>query len=295
MFVYLQVARAFKVQCEAAVLCDLLEHVIEKSQSRGDAAGTFARQIDLDRDVGLLGLAVSAGAARLSHDAGGDGRPGFARLAFQPDSQTLDAEIRGELQIRVPVADREAALLVDFIRGQKPLDHAQLRLAAGAVFALEVGTDADRLELDSLRTEQVQNEAVRKLEGFARKVRRSQSVLIGDHYKGEAGAPQFQQRRHDAGHETNFRQTVHLFIGHFLVQRAVAIQEKYASAAHGRPTQRNSASFSVRVPTETRRARGRAGCARKSRTISPPPMLLAMNLSASRQSIIKKLASLGQT
>src|ERR1700730_8756401 len=111
------------------------------------------------------------------------------------------------------------------------------------------------------------------LEGLAREAARSQAVLIGYHHEGKAGTLQFQQSGHHAGHEPNFFQTIDLLIRHLLIQGAVAIKKQDASAVHERATQAISASFSARVPTDTRSERGRAGLARKSRTISPPAML----------------------
>ena len=66
-------------ECEAAVLGDLLQHVIEEPQAGGDGARALARQIEIDVDVGFLRLAVHSRAARLADDAPGDGRPRFLR------------------------------------------------------------------------------------------------------------------------------------------------------------------------------------------------------------------------
>src|SRR5258705_9096135 len=158
-----------------------------------------------------------------------------------------------------------------------------------------MGADEHRFKLDALRMEQIQNEAMRGLEGLARKARRPQPVLIGDHDKGEARALQIQQRRHDARHQTDLCQAVYLLVGSFLVQRAVAVEEQDAPGAHARSTQRSSASFCARVPTETRSECGSAGWPRRSRTISPPAMQLFMKPSASRKSPNRKFASLGHT
>ena len=84
--------------------------------------------------------------------------------------QALDAEIRREFQVRVAIADHEAARLVDRrCACEEFLHHAELGLAAGAVLALEMRADEHRLELDALRGEQLQDEAMRVLEALARK------------------------------------------------------------------------------------------------------------------------------
>ena len=63
MLVDLQIAAAFEVERKAAVLCDLLEHVIEEAQTGGDRDRTCARQVDFDPDVGFPGLAMHAARA----------------------------------------------------------------------------------------------------------------------------------------------------------------------------------------------------------------------------------------
>src|ERR1700689_4298463 len=176
---------------------------------------------------------------------------------------------------------------------QKFLDHTKFRLATGAVLAFEMRAEKHRFEFDSLRAEQIQNKALRDVEGLARKARCPQPVLIGDYHKSEAGAFQFQQRRNDAGHQADLCQAVYLLVRDLFVQCAVAIEEQDASRAHATPTQRSNVSFCARVPTETRNECGSAGWARRSRTIKPPAMLLCMNRSASGQSMSRKLASLG--
>ena len=56
MFIDLQIPSAFEFQGEAAVFCDLFEHMIEETQSAADVARTLARQVNFDADVGFCGL-----------------------------------------------------------------------------------------------------------------------------------------------------------------------------------------------------------------------------------------------
>ena len=79
---------ALQLERETAVLGDLFEHVIEEADAGADRARTLARQIDLDRNVGLPGLALDARAPRLRGDAPRDRRPGLIRAAVL---QHLDA------------------------------------------------------------------------------------------------------------------------------------------------------------------------------------------------------------
>ena len=55
VLVDVEVALAVELQRETAVLGDLLQHVIEEPEARGDAARPLARQIDSHRDLGFPG------------------------------------------------------------------------------------------------------------------------------------------------------------------------------------------------------------------------------------------------
>ena len=106
-------------QRETAVLRDLLEHVIEKSQAGGDAARPLARQVDIDRDLGFPGPAPHLRAASGPENARGDGRPGLSLRSRRGGSRRpVNAQIRGELQIGVAVADHEAARRIDRMRSR---------------------------------------------------------------------------------------------------------------------------------------------------------------------------------
>ncbi len=247
MLVDVQIAAAFQIEREAAVPGDLLQHVIEEPQARGDAARALARQVQIDVDVGLLGLAMHLGAARLPEgDAGGDMRPGFVRVALQAHLEAPYPQVRGELHVGVAVADHVAAPLVDGLRGEEGLHHAEPGLAAAAVVALEMRADEHRLEPDSLRGEQLEDEPVDELEFLPRKGLGSEAVLIRHHDEGEARGLEREQGRHDSGMRRTFSRlsicssAVSLSIcssAVSLVQGAVAIQEQYSSSAHVRPTQ----------------------------------------------------------
>ncbi len=59
-----RVALAGELQREAAVLGDLLEHVIEEAEAGLDMDRQFAIQVHFDLDVGFLGLAEHGRDAR---------------------------------------------------------------------------------------------------------------------------------------------------------------------------------------------------------------------------------------
>src|ERR1700675_3058881 len=111
---------------------------------------------------------------------------------MQADAQAGNPQVRGELEVRVPITDHEAAWLVDFVRGQKILHQSYLRLAAGTSLVFEVRANENCLELDALRLELLHDEGVRLLERLARQAGRAQSVLIADHDEAEPGTLQIQ-------------------------------------------------------------------------------------------------------
>src|ERR1700733_600477 len=232
MLVDVQIAAASQIEREAAMLRDLFQHVIEKSQAGDDCAWAFARQIDFHMDVGFLGLAVHLRMPRLPEDAPGDGGPGFVHIAFQAYPKSLQPQIGGEFHVRVAVADHVAACFVDGLRGEVFPHHADPGLAAGTVLAFVMRADAYRLELDSLRLEQVQDEPMRALEILPWKRGSPEAVLIGDHDEGKTRGLEVEQCRYHSGHETYLFQAVYLFVGRLFVQGAVAIKEQYASSAH---------------------------------------------------------------
>ena len=110
---------------------------------------------------------------------------------MQPYAQALHAQIRRKFHVRVAVSDHVAALDVDRVERKEVLHHAGLRFAAGAILALEMRTEIDRLEFDALRSEQLQDEAVREIEALLRKTHGPQPVLVRDHDECETCALQF--------------------------------------------------------------------------------------------------------
>src|ERR1700690_3033696 len=136
---------------------------------------------------------------------------------------------------------------------------------------------------------------MRRVEAHLGQLRRAQPVLVRHHDESETCAFEFLQRRKDSRHQANLLEAVDLLVGSLFVQGSVAIEKYDAFAAHGASRLASRESLSVRVPTVTRKLRGSAGLARRSRTMRPPSMLRRMKVSASVTSSSKKFVSLGQT
>ena len=81
------------------------------------------------------------------------------------------------------------------------------------------------VEINALRTEQFQYEAVRRFELVAGQTGRAEPILVGDHDESESSLLQMQQRRHHARHQADLLQAVDLLVGRLFVQGSVPVQE----------------------------------------------------------------------
>ena len=136
---------------------------------------------------------------------------------------------RGELEVRVAIADHEAARGVDGVSPKVFLDHAELGLAAAAALALEVRADEYGLELDPLRGEQLEHEPVRSLESLGRQTRRAEPVLVGDHDQLRIPPARGRAAPGSPRAAADLVEPVDLLVRRLLDQRAVAIDEQNSS------------------------------------------------------------------
>ncbi len=100
MLVDVQIALAGELQREAAVLGDLLEHVIEEAEAGLDVDRRLAIQVHVDLDVGFLGLADHGRHACLSSQASSDLRPRVPGRLLRAHADPLNADVGRQLQIR---------------------------------------------------------------------------------------------------------------------------------------------------------------------------------------------------
>src|SRR6185437_16105231 len=291
VLVDLQIAAAGELQREAAVLGELLEHVIEEADVRADLNGRRRVQIETHLDVGLTRLSVNARRAcsQLAHDC----RPRLARITVLADAQPADSEVACELEVRVAIADHRARAEVDVL-AHVVSDEACLGLAALAAVGAEVRTDEHRFEADSLGGEGVQNELLRSLECRARERAGAEPVLVGHHHEAKAAALQLCKRSEHARQEAHLLQGVHLLVRRLLDQRAVAIDQQNSRARAHRSAS-SSLSFWPTEPTLMRSALPNPGWLRTSRTRSRAARAAASAASGSANSTSRKLASLCHT
>jgi len=176
---------------KAAVLRDLLEHVVEESEP-------------VAMELGPSGTSPPRHAHRFPWSCGASGPPRLSEDALcdrghvscGPPSKVcaaLHPEVRRELHIRVPIAHHEAARGVE-CASREILPHHPGLVCGIRIVPLEMRTDEYFIELDALRREQLQDEPVGRFEFLPGKTGGPQSILVGHHDEPEPGALQVQQR-----------------------------------------------------------------------------------------------------
>src|SRR6185437_1480917 len=148
MLVDLEIALAYQLEGEAAVFGELLQHVIEEPDARGDAQRRGIVEVDANLDLGLTRAPANlcTAGAEIRDDRG----PRFFRGSVEAYPQAAYAEIRRELKVRVAVADHRAGAEIHCARANVLRHQAGLGLAAVAAVALEVRTNEYRVELAAL-------------------------------------------------------------------------------------------------------------------------------------------------
>src|SRR5690606_25975914 len=163
MLVDVEIAAALDLEREAAVLAELLEHVIEEADARLRDGLGLAVEVDFDADVGLARLALDHCGPRPVEQHVLDVRPGgFLRAALR-DDEAGDADVLGELEILRSAADDRGAFAVEHARSEELADQRDAGLAAAAALVRAVRADQRRRERDALRREKSAKVGVRAL------------------------------------------------------------------------------------------------------------------------------------
>src|SRR5262245_16061764 len=102
VLVDVEIARALHVELEAAVLAELLEHVVEEAEARFRARLGLAVEVDADADVGFLRASMHGGGPRPIDERMRNGLPRFGAPCAELDASY--AEIARELDVGVAVA-----------------------------------------------------------------------------------------------------------------------------------------------------------------------------------------------
>src|SRR5690606_8381660 len=315
VLVDVQVALGAHLQRDAAMLADLVEHVVEERQPGRNLGVGDAVQVQLDPDPGLLRVALHHRAARRVGQFMGDAGPiPFAAELLRAQLEAADAQVGGELQVGLAVANHGRGVEVDAAVAQVVLHQAEPGLARGRVVGGPAAVDQDLAEHDALALEYLQHEVVGAVETLAWIGLAAQPVLVADDPELEAGVAQLQHGRDHAAHEAQLLVGVDLEIRGFLDQGAVAIDEQ-DPGGHQRPpppaaspipggtavdgrradSTDSTRAFCSGVPMVMRRASPSAGAARWSRTTMPAPSSASNAACASSKRTSRKLPCEGYT
>ena len=216
-------------QREAAVLAELLQHVVEEAEAGGDGGFGDAVQVDVDPDPGFLGVALAPrrGAAH---------RPVHGRCRASPTRRRTAASAAGSRGCRRLSANCDVGVAVADHRRARPVDAAVLQVGQTRptpglrVGALSCG------QLQSISTSRntmpwlskiCSIRSLRAVEGFARIAVAAEAVLVADDHELVAGIAQLQQCAAITSlHEAHLFVGVDLEVGRLLDQRAVAVDEQ---------------------------------------------------------------------
>lgn len=268
----MQIALGAYAQGEAAMLSDLLQHVIEERQT--GSYGRFGNtiQVHVHPDPRLFRVPLHERATRRVGQIVGDAHPVPLAAELRGfELESADPQVRGEGDVGFPVADHRRTRPIDAAILQVRQHEADARLARGLVLLRPTAIDQHLAEHDALALEDLQHQIVGAVEGGLRIGVGPESVLIGDDHELVSRIAQPQQCRHHVLHETDFLIGVDLEIGRLLDQGSVAIDEQDRShaAASCRRRAEITRSFCSGEPMVMRSASPSCGAARWSRTTTP--------------------------
>src|SRR5690606_4149616 len=122
VLVDLEVAAALHAEREAAMLAELLQHVVEEPDAGTRDGLRLAIEIDLDADVRLARLALDDRRARPVEQHVDHVRPRLLARTVLRDHEAGDADVLRELEILGAAADDRGALTVEDA-GREELAH----------------------------------------------------------------------------------------------------------------------------------------------------------------------------
>ena len=226
MLVDVQVALSPDGEVDVAVAANLLEHVVEEPQTRVDVASARSVESQTDADVGFAGHSPHLCPALTGKQQLGYFLPGET---VATEDECAATHVAGQLRVGFAIANDIAARQVVLLGVHVFLDHARAGLARRSVVLREMAVDEFLAEHDSLAPQCFDEEAMDRPERLLGKRRRAQSVLIGHHDEFEVRM--LAHERQTAEHaldELQLGEIVNLFVGRFLDERTISIDEQYS-------------------------------------------------------------------
>ena len=239
MFIHLQVTFHANGKVNAAVLANLLQHVVKETKPGGNIAPTTAVQIEADKDIRLFRRAAHlgntfSGKQKLSYPVP-IGR-GQHTICFQVlflqylfivlKQNSLAAQIFGQFYICSTVADDKTVRQV-IVSRHIFSHHSGTRFAGWGIIFGKAAVYQDIIECDTLPFQCLQHQIMHRPESIFRERIRSQSVLIGNHDKLIIQlAPNEAQITEHFGTKLQFLERVELIIHRRLHhQRTITVYE----------------------------------------------------------------------
>ena len=219
VLVHFEVSLALEREGDAAVVDQLVEHMVEEVKSRVDGGFADAVEIHGHLDVGLAGLAADRGAAHGTADPFGDLRP-----AHRPHLQCRSAQVGGQLHVALAVADHETGAQVVaavHIGGQQ----AGPGLAGRGVVLGKASVYEDIVEYDTFSAQRIEQQVLAGIKRLFREGGRAEAVLVAHHHQFESQPAQGFHPGDGAGDEGEFLERVDLLVGGFGQQGAVPVDK----------------------------------------------------------------------
>ncbi len=147
--------------------------------------------------------------------------------------QAPHAEVRGELQVGVAIADHGARCEVDACVRAGPGRPAPSSACGSRSHPRgDAGRRTPRRSRCPGDAKSVQHEAPAARRNALREAGGAEAVLVGDHHEAVARLRSSSSAGDHARHEAHLRERVDLLVGRLLDQRAVAVDEQHAASLH---------------------------------------------------------------
>ena len=226
MLIDLEVAVTAQRQAEAAMPCDLLQHVIVKTDAGIDFRLQRRVKIDPNGDAGLVRIAFDDGDSIGITQALDDVRPVHRRSVGGVDQQPVYADLFCQLHVGLTIADHRGRSEIDVGRGEITCEQSCAWLAASTVVGGQVRADQDLIESDPLRCKQIHDVIVACIETGLWKCIGTQAVLVAYDDESVTVLLQLEQGGYHARYQPDFVERIDLTVMRLFDQRSVAIQEK---------------------------------------------------------------------
>ena len=219
VLVHVQIAFRMYRQVHHAMFADLLQHVVEESQSRRDVTLSRAVQTDLDFNIRLL-----RGTLHLCITL--TGKEGLRHLVPTAYLQELTSDVLRKLAVGITVTNHITVGDIVLWIVHVFLHQSCVGLPRWCMIFWEMGINQDFVKLHTLSFQCLQDEVMDRPEGVFWKRVGTQSVLVADHDKLKVETLTDEHEVTDGTlHEFQFLERIYLLVGRFLDNSTVTVDE----------------------------------------------------------------------